>query len=150
MADPSSPRGFAERGLTPDELTVLLIAAEGEPIMPIGRWRAPAESLVAKGLLQPRPHAGDPTGFFNLHITAVGKTQADQEESDFDGQLRTMIDVNNQIVHAQNQARAAAEQIAVQLVDLTELSVKVTGDDKVKALREWSKVILTRALEMMR
>jgi len=136
--------------LNKDELTVLMIAAEGEPMMPIGRWRAPAESLVAKGLLQPRPHAGDPTGFFNLHITAAGKAQVAQEESAFDGQLRTMIDVNNQVHRAKNQARAAAEQIAVQLVDLTELSVKVTGDDKIKALREWSKVILIRALEMMR
>jgi hypothetical protein len=136
--------------LTEDELTVLLIAAKGEPMMPIGRWRESAESLVAKGLLQPRPHAGDPTGFFNLCITAAGKAQAEQEESDFDGQLRTMVDVNNQIVHAKKLTRAAAEQIAVQLVDLTELSTKVTGDNKVKALREWSKVILTRALEMMK
>jgi len=136
--------------LSQDEITVLLIAAEGEPMMPIGRWRAPAESLIAKGLLQPRPHVGDPAGFFNLHITAAGKAQAAQTESDFDGQMRTLIDVNNQIHHAKTQARAAAEQIAVQLVDLTELSVKVTGDDKIKALREWSKVILTRALEMMR
>ncbi len=136
--------------LNQDELTVLLIAAKGEPMMPIGRWRAPAESLIAKGLIQPRPHAGDPTGFFNLHITAAGKAQAAQEESDFDGQLRIMIDINNQIHHAKTQARAAAEQIAVQLVDLTELSVKVTGDDKTKALREWSRVILTRALEMMK
>ncbi len=136
--------------LTQDEITVLLIAAKGEPMMPIGRWRAPAEKLIAKGLLQPRPHAGDPTGFFNLCITAAGKAQADQEESDFDGQLRTMMTVQTQINHAQNHARAAAEQIAVQLVDLTDLSIKVTGDDKVKALREWSKVILTRALEMMR
>src|SRR5712671_5672839 len=136
--------------LTQDEITVLLIAAKGEPMMPIGRWRAPAESLIAKGLIQPRPHTGDPTGFFNLCITAAGKAQAAQEESEFDGQLRTMMTVRTQINHAQNQARATAEQIAVQLVDLTELSVKVTGDDKVKALREWSKVILTRALEMMR
>ena len=136
--------------LTQDEFTMLLIAAKGEPMMPIGRWRESAEALVAKGLLQPRPHAGDPTGFFNLCITATGKLQAEQEDSDFDAQLRTMLDVNNQIKHAQNQARASAEQIAAQLVELTELSVKVTGDDKIKALREWSKVILTRALEMMR
>ena len=127
--------------LTQDELTMLLIAAKGEPMMPIGRWRESAETLVKKGLLQPRPHAGDLTGFFNLCITAAGKLQAEQEDSDFDGQLRTMLDVTNQIQHAQNQARASAEQIAVQLVNLTELSVKVTGEAKVKALREWSKVI---------
>ncbi len=136
--------------LTQDEFTMLLIAAKGEPMMPIGRWRESAESLIDKGLIAPNPHVGDPTGFFNLRITKAGKAQAEQEESDFDAQLRTMLDVNNQIKHAQNQARASAEQIALQLVNLTELSVKVTGDDKVKALREWSKVILTRALEMMR
>jgi len=119
-------------------------------MMPVGRWRESAESLIDKGLIAPNPHVGDPTGFFNLRITKAGKVQAEQEDSDFDNQLRTMLDINNQIKHAQNQARASAEQIAVQLVDLVEVAVKVTGDDKVKALREWSKMILTRALEMMR
>ena len=33
--------------LSQDELTVLMIAATGERMMPIGRWEAPAKSLVA-------------------------------------------------------------------------------------------------------
>jgi hypothetical protein len=133
--------------LTQDELTVLMIAAEGEPMMPIGRWEAPCRSLVEKGYLKPHPQPGDPSGGHNLHITTDGKIIASKEE---DARLRAVLTVNSQIQHTQKIARAAAEQIATQLVDLTELSVHVTGDDKVKALREWSKVILTRALEMMR
>src|SRR5713226_2550530 len=99
--------------LTQDELTMLLIAAKGEPMMPIGRWRESAESLIDKGFIAPNPQVGDPTGFFNLRITKAGKVQAEQEDSDFDGQLRTMLDVNKQIKHAQAQARASAEQFAV-------------------------------------
>ena len=38
----------------------------------------------------------------------------------------------------------------MQLVDLSEASSKVTGDDKIEALRNWAKVILERALEIMR
>lgn len=133
--------------LSADELTVLLIAAKGEPMMPIGRWRAPAESLVAKEFLKPRPHAGDPTGFFNLHITAAGKTEVAKAEQD-DMMHATMV--TGSIEHEHRKIRANAEQIAVQLVDLAQASNKVTGDPPVEALEKWTRLILKRALEMMR
>ena len=135
--------------LTSDEQTVLIIAAKGEPMMPIGRWRDAATMLVAKGLLKPRPHAGDPDGFFNLHITATGRTAADQLEKADDAALGEMIGLSNQIGHAQTRIRAQAEQIAVQMVDLVEASVKVTGEAKTQSLENWARVILKRALELV-
>jgi hypothetical protein len=136
--------------LSADELTVLLIAAKGEPMMPIGRWRAPAESLVRRKMLIPRPHAGDPEGFFNLHITALGKKAAAECEREDDEALRDMITQSQSVNHSHAKIRANAEQIAVQLVDLAQASNKVTGDPPVEALEKWTRLILKRALEMMR
>ena len=135
--------------LSSDELTVLLIAAKGEPMMPIGRWRAPAESLVRRKYLIPRPHAGDPEGFFNLHITATGQKAAEQCDREDDEALRDMVMLSQSAMHSHKQIRANAEQIAVQLVDLAQASNQVTGDPPVEALEKWTRLILKRALEMM-
>ena len=135
--------------LTSDEQTVLIIAAKGEPMMPIGHWRDSAKSLIAKGLLKPRPHPGDPDGFFNLHITAAGQAAADDLEKQDDAALGEMVGLSNQIGIAQKKIRAHAEQIAVQLVDLVEASIKVTGEPKQTSLENWARVILKRALEMV-
>jgi hypothetical protein len=134
-----------QKQLTQDELTILMIAATGEPMMPIGRWKAPAESLVKRGFLKGRTSPQDPEGMFNLHITSEGMTAAEKGEDD---SYRQVIEVSSSIQHEQRKARKHAEQIAVQLVDLAEASSKVTGDAKVDALRRWSEIILTRALEM--
>lgn len=136
--------------LSQDELTVLLIAAKGEPMIPIGRWKVPMKSLVDRGFIQPHAHPGDPTGHFNHHITPAGRLEAERQDSAYDQQLGALIGASNAIAHEQTKARASAEQIAVQLVDLAEAAHKITGDDKVKALENWSRVILTRALEMIR
>lgn len=135
--------------LSQDELTVLLIAAKGEPMIPIGRWKAPTESLVARGYLKPHPHSGDPTGHFNHYITLAGQAAAQQEDTIYDQQLGNMIGTSNAIAHEQKKARASAEQIAVQLVDLAELSGRVTGEDRKTALERWARIILTRSLEMI-
>jgi hypothetical protein len=136
--------------LTPDEKTVLLIAARGEPMIPIGRWKGPTEALIARGYLVPKSHPGDPTGYFNNYITLEGRQAYSEIEKEDDESLGRLITASTVTGHEQKKARAHAEQIAVQLVDLAEASSKVTGDSKVHALREWAKVILERALEMMK
>lgn len=133
--------------LSQDELTVLLIAAKGEPMIPIGRWKPAVEKLIARGYMKPLSHSGDPTGHFNNYITPEGQLVVERADDD---SFREMLTVSTSITHEQRKARAAAEQIAVQLVDLAEASHKVTGDDRVAALEKWSRQILTRALEMMR
>ena len=52
--------------LTQDEFTVLLIAAEGESMMPIGRWKEPLLSLTARELMYKNDD-------FNFVITALGR-----------------------------------------------------------------------------
>lgn len=133
--------------LTSDEKTVLLIAAQGEPMMPIGRWRVSAESLVQKKYLKPTPHAGDPDGFFNLRITPAGRQAVEAAEKD---DMHDLVMVTQSMQHDAARIRANAEQIAVQLVDLAQASNLVTGDAPVKALENWSRVILKRALKMLK
>ena len=133
--------------LSQDEQTILLIAANGEPMMPIGRWRKAAEALVDRGYLNPRPHAGDPTGFFNLHITSTGRTAIAEAER---APVLAMHQLTADIERQQADLRRAAEAIAVQMVDLAERSNAITGDAPRDALEKWAKVIGKRALELVR
>jgi hypothetical protein len=126
--------------LTNDELTVLLIAAKGESMMPIGRWEAPVASLVAKGLL----HAQDK---FNNVITEAGRKALRNTEED---DVRHLVEVNNAVVEARQKASARADELATLLAELATYSSSVTGDDKVTALRNWAKIILGKALEMVK
>jgi hypothetical protein len=126
--------------LTQDELIILLIADEGESMMPIGRWEAPVASLVAKGYL----HANDK---FNNVITDAGRKVCKQADDD---SARALIGVNDAVVEGWQKAAARAEEPAVLLAELATYSSSVTGDDKVKALREWGRVVLSRALELLK
>lgn len=135
--------------LTPDEKTVLLIASQGEPMIPIGKWKKPVESLAKKGLLKAHKHPGDPSGHFNHRITPEGRAAVEEAEREDDAAIGHLITASTAVGHEQRKARAHAEQIAVQLVDLAEASAAVTGDSKQMALREWARVVLERALEMM-
>lgn len=125
--------------LSADELTVLLIAAKGESMMPIGRWEAPVKSLLARGYL----HANDK---FNNFITDAGRRAVNKDEDDT---IRQMIGLNNTIVEQKTKLRGNAEQIATQLVDIAESTHAVTGEPKKEALERWARIILTRALEMI-
>jgi len=133
--------------LSQDELTVLLIAAKGEPMIPIGRWKVPTESLIARGYMQPRKSAGDPTGHFNNYITASGMAAVEKAD---DATMLTMTTLSASIEHEQRKIRANAEQIAVQMVDLAMASSQVTGDAPRDAMEKWAKLIGKRALELLR
>lgn len=136
--------------LTPDEKTVLLIAQAGGPMAPIGRWKEPTESLVAKGFLKPRSHPGDPTGRFNMHITMEGEAAVIECDREDDAALGRLIETSSAVGLIQRKCVAHAEQIAVQIVDLVELSVQATGDSKEFTAKHWGEVILRRTLEMLK
>ena len=125
--------------LTQDELTVLMIAAEGESMMPIGRWEDPVNNLVARGYLKRNDK-------FNNYITTEGRKALNRDEIET---TKARIETTNQIVDGREKARRLAEKIAGQLVDLANLSNKVTGDNQIEALERWSRLILTRALELL-
>lgn len=68
--------------LTQDELTVLMIAAGGESMIAIARWKQPIESLIQKGYMVPQGSDN-----FNCVITEAGRQacagQEQQDEADF-------------------------------------------------------------------
>ena len=125
--------------LTQDELTVLMIAAEGESMMPIGRWEDPVNNLVAKGYLKRNDK-------FNNYITTEGRKALNRDQIET---TKARIETTNQIVDGREKARRLAEKIAGQLVELANLSNKVTGDNQIEALERWSRLILARALELL-
>lgn len=136
--------------LTDDEKTVLLIAHAGRPMAPIGRWKAPTESLVEKGFLKPRPHPGDLDGYFNMHITDAGKDAAVDLDREDDAAFGQILELSSKVGHIQRKCQAHAEQIAVQMVDLIELSMQATGNGKLAEAKRWGEVIGKRVLEMLK
>ena len=143
--------------LSTDEQTVLLIAAQGERLMPIGRWKEPIDSLFAKGFLVRERHPGDPTGYFNNVISPAGRAAVDALDTEFDKVLLDMASprqmagmVADSQKHTRDRFRAEAETIAGNMVALARESVKATGEDVGVALKNWTKAIVKRVREMVR
>jgi len=134
--------------LTTDEQTVLLIAAKGERLMPIGRWKEPVESLVLKGLLVRERHPGDPTGHFNNVISPAGRAAANDLDTEFDNVLGAMVAQAQ--THTRDRFRADAERIAAMMVELARASSEATAEDVGVALKNWTKSIVARTREMVK
>jgi len=125
--------------LSQDELTVLLIAAQGESMMPIGRWEAPVENLVERGYLRR-------TDRFNNYITDEGRAVAEAQDN---ANFKAVIEKRNEVVGAQDKARARAEELAILLAELAAYSAAMTDDDKLTALKNWGRIVLENAKEKL-
>jgi hypothetical protein len=77
-----------EPELSDDELTILAIAAEGESMIPLGKWEKAVERLVSLGYLRRLDK-------FNNVITARGKARAAAQE---DADAVAFINLNNLVV----------------------------------------------------
>lgn len=132
--------------LTNDEKTILMIAAAGKPMIPIGRWEKSVKSLVKRGFMQPHGHAGDPTGHFNNYITEAGRIALEQSDNE---DFRALLEVGGQYQKAHYTLTSHAEQIAQELAALARESSTLKADPPHKALEKWSRVILERALAVL-
>lgn len=121
--------------LTDDEFSVLLIAAQGESMIPIGRWQKPVESLVAKGFLFRQDQN-------NNTITNAGRRAVEARDN---ADAKALIEV----AAAMPNIRAVADGMATALAGIARESNRVTGDAPADAARKWSEIILTRALELL-
>ena len=135
---------MTETTLSDDELTVLLIAAEDQSMMPIGRWRAPVESLLARGYLRSLDH-------FNHVITPEGRKAIEGRAAE---DVLTMEQAYRQtyrdVADAQAEARRAVEEAAQALVRAAKVSVGATGDRLDTAVLNWNGELLRRALKLVR
>lgn len=125
--------------LTDDELTVLMIAARDQSMIPIGRWERPVKDLAAKGLLKAMNEA-------NYVITDMGRIAAEKEELGRDKDLARALKSQRSI---QTDIGDFAEQAAQLLAKAARASTLATGNVSEVAARKWAKVILDRALELL-
>lgn len=128
--------------ITDDEFTVLMIAAEGESMMPIGRWEKPVISLVAKGLMKSNDK-------FNNVITDAGREAIKQRDKDDDKVYRDILVKSGQIADARNHAAGAVEEAARHLVSAVKASSMATGHASSHALDEWMRVLKDRCKELL-
>lgn len=131
--------------LTNDEAAVLQIAAQGMPMIGIGRWEVPVASLLKRGFLTDL--SGDT---FNCVITDAGRAAMGAQEADDDRALGKVVDRMRDMAIAQKSIQEMVEQCAQVLVKIAEASAVVTGDTKIDASDNWAKVIRNRARELLR
>lgn len=127
--------------ITDDEFAVLGIAIHGQYMAPIGRWKAPVESLHSKGFLEKKNDV-------NFTITDAGRQAFAERDQDDDAAIRQLLESNNKVANARTQAQQSVEQAARHLWIAARATSETLGDTYEHALREWGKEALERALEM--
>lgn len=127
--------------LSDDEFTVLLIAAEGQSMMPIGRWQAPVEALTERGLL-----AGDK---FNRRITAFGLQALKDRDKQDDKAYTQILELGTQVANGRQQYQQFMEQAAQALANAAKAAHTTTGDSPQHAIEQSLPVLRTRALELI-
>jgi hypothetical protein len=133
-----------------DDITVLMIANEGERMIPIGRWQKPIERLLASGHLVKQPSAGDPTGGFNCVITALGRQAIAAEEKETDQQLGRFIEKSRTAYYDQTVARYLIEQAVLLIIDAATQSAPHTGDTVRGAAEKWLDLIENEIKQRLR
>ena len=123
--------------LTQDEASVLMIAAQGQSLIAIGRWEKPIDSLVKRGLL----HANDK---FNNVITSKGRQAHHAHEEKIElGLANAVARVNGVKPPILEQMRSPAEigtQIAA-IADMVENGAPFDRAIFVEMLRQWAQAL---------
>lgn len=133
--------------VTPDEYTILEIAATGKSMMPIGRWEQPTESLIAKGMMKPSPpSAQDPTGRFNCFITDAGRAAIKAYDQEVYGGIIEQRNKRVQQQPAQTEMQQHIRSAATYFYKALDAVMQATGDTEQQA-KERLLPLLKQALE---
>jgi hypothetical protein len=125
--------------LSDDEFTVLSIAAEGESMMPLGRWEQPVEHLVELGFLEQHDK-------FNNTITSAGKIALREHKDDVDTAMGVaLIKANNLRVAY----REYGDGLAGKLAEMAKKVAEATGEEPVTALQKCVAAVRDRAVELL-
>lgn len=79
--------------LSQDEFTVLLIAAEGESMIPIGRWKAPILALTERGLMRKDDDV-------NFSITQKGRAAIVERDHEDEAALSKLLGSQQKTIEA--------------------------------------------------
>src|SRR5258705_7494954 len=131
--------GLRMTDLTDDEVTVLMIAAEGQSMIPLGRWEKPVHSLTAKAYLR---KADD----VNFYITDAGRQAIKARDKEDDALFAKVLNKTSKLVSAQSTITQDGENLARTLVEMGRASMPLTGDSLESAIRKWAKAVIDRAL----
>jgi hypothetical protein len=126
--------------ISQDEMTVLSIAAEGQHVAPIGRWKPAVLSLTLKGLMQ---RVDD----VNYTITAQGRIEQAGED---DKAIREILESGAKIENARTQATQSVEQAALHLSYAARASSLITGQSTGHEVDKWLEVVRDRAKVLAR
>lgn len=96
--------------LSQDEFTVLLIAAEGESMIPIGRWKIPILALTERGLMCKNDSV-------NYGITAKGRKACAERNEEDDQSLRELLARNSKTIEARAEEEPIEPLLAEELKD---------------------------------
>ena len=127
--------------VTDDEFTVLMIAAKGEYMLPIGRWKPSIEALTERGLMVGQ-HLN---GGLQYTITRAGKAAISEREQEENKQIGQLIERSNSIVVVKKLAEEAAQKLA----SAAKESQAITGDGPEVALEKWTKAVVERAKDLI-
>ena len=79
--------------LTEDEFTCLLLAAEGEYLAPIGRWKAPILALTSRGLMRK-------IDMVNYVVTEDGRRACEERNAEDERALSSILESNKKTIEA--------------------------------------------------
>lgn len=129
--------------LTDHETAVLMLAAEGNSMIPIGIWEKPILNLTQLGLLKKFDSV-------NYGITDSGrKMLADrqhEEDADFKAAFAKLTDDRN----AQTQSVMSTNQSAQHLVFAARAAAKLSGESPEKEVWTLGQAVISRAMELLK
>ena len=79
--------------LTEDEFTCLLLAAEGEYLAPIGRWKVPILALTSRGLMRKIDEV-------NFVVTEDGRRACEDRNTEDERALSSLLESNKKTIEA--------------------------------------------------
>ena len=130
--------------ITDDEFAVLMIAAQGEYMLAIGRWEKSIIALTAKGMMQKQFLNGGA----QYTITDAGRQAITERDREDDKQLGALIEAGSRLGAAQKTAREHVEA-AAQSIAAAARAGSAPGDTPQTAARKWMPAILERALDLL-
>lgn len=129
--------------LTDHERAVLMLAAEGKSMIPIGIWEKPILNLTVLGLLKKFDSV-------NYGITDAGRKILDsaqaEEDADFKQAFARLTDDRN----AQQQAIQSTTQAAQHLVYAAQAAAKLSGLTAEQEIWQIGQATIQRAMELLK
>lgn len=129
--------------LSDDERAVLMIAAQGQSMLAIGRWQKPVENLTVLGLLK-RLDA------FNFVITDNGKKILAERQDDENTDFRNALAAVNSAQQSRDHAVQSGNQSAYHLSMAAKAAAKISGLTPEQECWSIGQGIIQRALELLK